>query len=234
MKVHIVMFYYNRPTMVRTALRSIREQTSHDWILSVIDDSSDFPAEPVVREELSDHQEKLAFVNTNITKEYRAKFHSTIGQHANELIRSRQDEAEIALILCDDDALYPDYIEKMTRFYQDNPDVIYAYSMVTVFDPTTGEYPCPGPLTQIHFNRVGPVSPSGAIDMCQCSWRVKPFIKADILFPHRQTLALDWHVYVEMEKHFGLCMPMKFAGVFKGRHKDQVNRRESRLIVNNH
>ena len=51
MKILILLLYFERPNLVRNALRSVRQADRHhqDWELAVIDDGSRAPALPISR-----------------------------------------------------------------------------------------------------------------------------------------------------------------------------------------
>ena len=52
LKFLILLFYYNRPKMVLNALNSINKLSYKNFEIAFIDDGSDNPGEPVVKETL--------------------------------------------------------------------------------------------------------------------------------------------------------------------------------------
>ena len=50
LKFLILLFYYNRPEMVKNALQSINESTYTNFTIAFIDDGSEHEGKPIVHE----------------------------------------------------------------------------------------------------------------------------------------------------------------------------------------
>lgn len=135
MKCLILMTYYNRPKLVRNALKSLLESNKHftNWQLGFCDDGSKIPGEPIVRDVLKDHLDKVFFINTNNSIEHKSKYGICLGQHANEAIQ-KTDADFVVLFSCDDE-LAPTYLRDLDKFLMDNPGVLHGYSHVYIFNP---------------------------------------------------------------------------------------------------
>ena len=140
LKFLILLFYYNRPKMVLNALNSINKLSYKKFEVAFIDDGSDNPGEPIVRETLKpSFLKKVTFYNTNDT--VKAKIErggSNFGKLANEAVKN--SDADIVLMLCDDDALFSDYLNYLNRFYLFNQRINYAYCKLKYYDPTKQPY----------------------------------------------------------------------------------------------
>src|SRR4051812_45395254 len=112
----ILLVYYNRPLLVRNALASVISSHAHypHWRLAVLDDGSDSPAEPVVREVLTGHLDKVKFYNSNTTFEEKLRVGMTVGRIANLAIA--ESDMRVGVTLCDDDELHPLYLARLDRF----------------------------------------------------------------------------------------------------------------------
>jgi glycosyltransferase involved in cell wall biosynthesis len=118
-KILILLFYYNRPNLVKIALNSIKIHNYNNWEIAFIDDGSEEPGEPIVREILSEHLDKIKFYNTNDSidiKMLRSKEHGSIfGKYAQQAVE--ESDADIVMMLCDDDALYPEYFNNLNKYF---------------------------------------------------------------------------------------------------------------------
>ena len=128
LKFLIIFFYYNRPDMVRNALNSINKLTYKNFEIAFIDDGSEVKGEPIVRSILKpSFLKKVNFIDTNDTVEDKINREgSEIGKYANEAIK--ESDADIVLMLCDDDAMVPDYLNSLNRFI----NLILKYIMLIV------------------------------------------------------------------------------------------------------
>lgn len=225
MRFHILLFYYDRPHMVRSALQSIREQTHKDWIISFIDDSSAHPGRPIAEDEMRDHLEQIQFIHTNDTTEQKLQRKgSMFGKFANDAMASR--ESDVSIMVCDDDALYPNYLENLERFYTEHPTIRYAYCNVTVFEPPREDWRnVKQEITRVFINQWGNIQPEGNLDSSQVSWRTRPTIESRIGFPYPLTANLDAKLFGQLYKSFGPCHSIKRLGVFKAMHRDRLGER---------
>ena len=115
MKILILCSYYQRPKLVRNALSSILAANEHhqDWELAFGDDGSIIPGKPIVEEVLKDHLDKIRIVESGMNLEDKLKHGLVLGRMANEAISL--SSADIAIILCDDDELHPEYLKNISE-----------------------------------------------------------------------------------------------------------------------
>lgn len=242
-KIQILLFYYERPNFILNALKSIEKQSYDNYEVHFIDDSSiNYKGEEIVKEFFKDNFEKLSkftFYNTCDTKEEKLRRGgSNFGHIANQAMI--KTESDISIMLCDDDALYPDYLENLNYFYNNNLNLNYAFSHVSIFDPfkVSFEYFTDNFNTSLNYYKI-PINPSCRVDASQVSWRTKKAIENEIFFPFPKTYDLDAYIYQKMFEKFGPCVFTGFVGQYKAFHQDQLGNKkdtekmyETREIIN--
>lgn len=225
MKILILMAYYNRPRMVEIALNSIKNQGYKNWQLAFVDDGSEFPGEPIVREILSEEIDKVIFFNTNHTAQDKI---NNGGSHFAGYWNTamRMSNADIAIMLCDDDALYPDYLFNLSEYYKLNENIIYSYGHVSVFDPNKfNGFNNLSLNRDSSLNHTSPINPYCMVDASQVSWRIKNVLEKNIAFPTPKTSDLDAQLYGQLFNHFGNCVYNGIIAQYKGVHTDQLGKR---------
>lgn len=225
MKILVLLAYYNRPKMVRLALESVKSQNYDNWELAVIDDGSIIPAEKIVKEFFGDDS-RVKIYNTEDTDQQKIdRGGSIFGKFWNKAVE--ESDADIAIMLCDDDALYPEYLSKLNDYYEQNPDVIYSYSHVSIFDPSQ--------TTDIHSvqtdtghwlnNHTEPINPFHQVDASQVSWRTWTFKQDRVAFPFPLTVALDAALYTQLFEKYGNCVFNGLISQYKGWFFGQLGQR---------
>jgi hypothetical protein len=236
------MAYFNRERMVQLALESIKI-TLGDWELAFVDDNSAVSGEEIVRLVMPEeyNSDKIKCYNTADTiADKEAQGGSRIGEFWNHAMQN--SDADIAIMLCDDDALFYNYIPALNDYYLLNPDVSYSYSHLAMYDPS--EYyktladvpidleffvtPVPGMETPMNIGPI-PINPYHRLDSSQVSWRLNAIKDAEIKFPSPQTADLDASLYAQLFENFGLCLYNGLISQFKGWHTDQMGNRRDAL-----
>jgi hypothetical protein len=211
--------------MVYNALRSLQTQTYKSFELAFVDDSGpECPGGLAI------------FTDAAPAGGYAANYYcpydseqqkieqggSRFGEYWN--LACEKSEADIALMLCDDDALHPEYLEKLDEWFTSNPQHTYCHSHVIPFDPFT-EKPDMGPR-DYWLNHNVPIRPGCVVDSSQVAWRLSRMKEAGIKFPSPQTSNLDAALYGQMFEHWGMCMPTGFVGQYKGTFGNQLSYRQ--------
>lgn len=238
MEILILLLYYERPTLVKNALTSITNLDYDNWRLAFIDDGSKTPGKPIAEKILKDHLDKVDFYNTGLTIDDKVRRGgSSIGEVMNSILDTTK--SEIAIMLCDDDALVPDYFNNLSRWAQKNPTLNYCYSHVILYDPSVETYDqaVTTHLTRrvnskTHkfsrkrnwFNKTQELYPEAKLDASQVAWRTSCNELAK--FPTNQTCHLDSKFYKAMGEHFGRIKYSGFFGQFKGLHDDTLSIRD--------
>ena len=227
LKILIVLLYWDRPNMVRAqALQSIRDMDYDNWELSFVDDGSDIPGRPIVEDVLKDHLHKVKFIRTETTWAERESQNSMIGWYINESVR--RSDADVVVVLCDDDAMHPQYCNHINKFFTENPQHVWAYSHCIVFDPEHQDYRT-APLTPNHpynsHNKA--IEPACAVDSSQVIWRGTCTREDGAEWPYPKTACLDMDFYNRMVPLYGLCPFMNVIGQYKAELPDQMGKRRS-------
>lgn len=229
METLILLLYYRRPEMVRRAIRSVASQTTRKWVLLGIDDnerdSKVTSLEVLIQEEMPKDllgQCFTTYVNDDLTEKQRRG--SNVGQAMNWGVLTTA--CDTAIMLCDDDALIPDYLEKAQRYFESHPEEMYAYSHVRIYDPEREEPGAHLPKRPYFTNREGLIYPSCAVDASQVMWRTKIHHDQNIRFPYPQTKDLDAHFYAQLGHFYGPGNFMGIDGQYKGIFADQLGQRQ--------
>jgi hypothetical protein len=238
LKVLILLFYYDRPEMVKiNALKSIENSTYKNYEIAFINDSGESTSDHL----LTDLKDKTKVKQYNIgisDEEKQIKGGSIFGNYANLAIK--ESDAEIVIMLCDDDALLPDYLENLNKFYQSNP-YAWSYSKVKYYNPEIEDYTKaeddyankrgPAGSTDDLNRNNQPLNPFCRCDASQVSFRTFYFKDRNVWFPFPQTRNLDASIYQSMYNAVGPCYPNSFYGQCKGVFADQLGSRASDFKV---
>lgn len=224
--ISILLTYFNRPILVRKALESVLAANEHykDWRLLVGDDNSPIPAEPIAREILKDHLDKVDFIRSTTSIEEKLLKGTSIGKFANEYIMT--SNSDVIVTLCDDDKLHEQYLAKLAAFYQTNKSIMYAYSDIWLYNPIINMDEC----RENHYNRdIGEANPSGLLDASQVSFRADCVRVYGIRFPEYTAIGnmpylnnVDAQFYNQLYDRFGKINRTGFVGQYKGIHDYQL------------
>jgi len=231
MKFLILLAYYKRPILVLNALTSIKKSTYDNWHLAFIDDSGD----ECFKEKLFSfglNNSKITYYPIGESEEHKVKQGgSTHGKYINKAIQ--EIDSDVAIFLCDDDALTHNYLWKLNKYFVANLDVNYCYSKVLFYNPnkesyvnskTTTYYRHPGSTYNINHNV--PLNPFCRLDASQVAWRTKCNKEYNIWFPYPKTKNLDAALFIQLYEKFGNCQPTGFYGQCKGAFEDHLGNRK--------
>lgn len=231
-KILILCCYYNRPILVKNALRSILDanEKHSNWELLFGDDGSSVAGRPIVENILRDHLDKVTFENSGMKIEEKIQKGLLIGLYANN--HMRQSNADIGLILCDDDELHPDYLMNLSNFFGNNPNVDYCYSFANIFNPLIQTSKSVSDKIQSNkYNNHGlSINPSGKVDASQVAWRLSCCKQKNIWFRESTKTNHEKPWVSDTDKNFfdklydvcGECKQTGFLGQFKGIHDYQL------------
>jgi glycosyltransferase involved in cell wall biosynthesis len=229
MKVLILLAYFERPNMIKIALESIKRQSYHNWEVAFCDDGINYLGKPIVESMFFEKDlNKFKFYATGDSPEQKKRQGgSKHGQMLNDAIT--ESDADIAFILCDDDALYQDYLKNLVNFYEENTSSIYSYGKVSIYNPNDfiNFEELEDNFNNVLNHRSGPISPAYTVDASQVSWRLKNFKEAGIKFLSPQTAALDANLYQQLEAAFGKCDANECIAQYKGLYPQQLGNRKN-------
>jgi|694.fasta_scaffold125935_2 glycosyltransferase involved in cell wall biosynthesis len=236
-KILILLFYYDRPNLVKIALNSVQRQNYTNWEIAFIDDGSQIPGEPIAKNILSTHLDKIKFYNTNDTIQSKIERNgeegSVFGMYAQQAVM--ESDADYVVMLCDDDALYPEYFNNLNKYFSLHETEQYVYSHIHAYDPLLTKIEDNPPYTHHHLNKTEELNPYFNIDMSQIAWRRQAQLKNNIKFAYPMTSNLDSLLYANMHSVFGSC---KFSGFFseykaigQGAYGDQLSHRMGKRLA---
>lgn len=233
-KILILLFYYDRPELVKNALHSIVHTGYDNFEVAFTNDSAGTNGfdlvTPIVGSTIS---KKFKYYDIGQTAEEKLQQGGSIfGKYANQAIQ--ESDADIVFMLCDDDAILPDYLANLNTYYSTYRDVLWAYSKVKYYNPATETYLQAvddlqrvqryGSVVDLNIH-TAPINPDCACDASQVSFRRKCFAEKDIWFPYPQTRNLDSAIYNSVHQAWGPCYPTNFYGQCKGVFPDQLGAR---------
>lgn len=231
-KIAILLFYFERPNMVRNALRSIVKSDEHykNWYLLAFDDGSETPLGPIVDEEMAsiDFRTRTCVVRNEVTVEEKINSGGMLGHRQNQLmdVAINQLGADAFVILCDDDELHPEYLKKLDEYFVAHPDVLSCYSNVIFYNPLaetsddikTDQEKCP--LVKLN-SHTQPINGCGKVDASQVSWRACCYTMG-ARFPFPTPKDHDAGLFNSLAQHCGPMHPTGFVGQYKGVHPKQL------------
>lgn len=198
-KTLILLLYYDRPLMVRNALRSILKADKYyeNWEVAFIDDSSPRPGRIVAEEVLQSKLGRVQFYHTETSiEEKRQRGGSVVGKYMNQAIAD--SDADLVIMLCDDDELCPKYLFGLNEFFAKRPEAFCCYCHVHEYNPAFEQSDFVDHLDTPYNKHTGPINPYLNLDASQVAWRSSMNRQMNIWFPWPQTKCLDASFYKQI------------------------------------
>lgn len=230
LKFEIILVYYKRPKVVFNALESIKQLKYDNWHLTFIDDSGD----DSFRENLFSFgidKEKISYIPIMMPDNEKVKLGGSIfGKYMNDCLNTT--DSDILIVLCDDDALLPDYLNNLNNFYSDE-NMNWGYCHVLFFDPYEDNFTQAKPVPknpEIGWWRLNipccPASPTNRLDSSQITFRISAMKNKNVLFPYPKTVNLDSVIFQDMYSKYGECKFTSCVGQYKGWSSKQLGVRD--------
>jgi len=230
MRILILTPYYNRPILVKNFLRSLREADKHhkDWELGILDDGSEIPVKPIVEEEMSGHMHKITMDHSGMTFDDKIEHGICLGKHANE--HMKKSEADIAIMIHDDDELYPTYLKDLSEYFTDNPNVLYCHSRIYLYNPLHQSSNEVSNLSNKYNQFKFPINPVANVDATQVAWRLSCCKEHGAWFEESTRLIpnMPWVKDTDrsfFENLYDQCGESQYSGLiaaYKGTHEYQL------------
>lgn len=224
--------------MVQNALRSIRNLSYSNWELAFIDDGIQHPGKPIVESLLPEYLNKVKFYSSGHSPAVKTENGgSHLGRLMNEAIQ--ESSCDYGIMLCDDDALFPDYLANLNTWFKKHSEKKYCYSNVLFFDPfvETPESLLPRDYIQYGEDKINrtknflnkggkTVRPHNCLDASQVAWSLSIQKDHNIWFTFPLTKNLDAAFYKKIGENFGYCQYTGFLGQYKGYYPSNLTSRK--------
>lgn len=222
MKFLILLPYFNRPNLVKFAINSVTNQSYDNWQLVICDDGSDVHIDEVLSS-MQVNDSRISIKRLEDSIEYKERSGSRSGKMLNEAMS--KSDSDVVIVLCDDDGLFPEYLNELKEFYEKNQDTMYSYGHVSIYNPQQfiDLDSLPEPNFNITLNNFHDLNPVCVVDASQVSWRLNE--NTNSLFPSPQTAALDAVVFQKLYELYGLCKFNNTVAQYKGWFIDQMGNR---------
>ena len=232
LKFELVIAYYKRPKIVLNALDSIKNSTYLNWNLTFIDDSGD----DSFRETFNNFgldSSKISYIPILMDDKEKLKIGGSIfGKYINDVILN--SNSDIFILICDDDALTCDYMEKLNTFYKENPDAHWSYCHLNFYNPEIEMYSSSRNYCEnISLNGAdlnsfsNPINPNSKVDSSQVSFKIDSLLNKNILYPYPYTSGLDAFIFNNFYNVWGYCPFNGIVGQHKGWFENQLGVRHS-------
>jgi len=152
----VILTSYNRPALLKSAIKSVFAQTETNWQLIVADDNSG-PGVIDLLHKLLDDDPRCSWWTSDVSEEDRPK---RVRYAVNINGAFPMARGDILLYLCDDNEFYPDCLKTVCDYFDEHPDIHAAYfrHRTCVVDWKTGK------IIEMHGVR----SVRGTIDKVAC------------------------------------------------------------------
>lgn len=227
MKFIIVLAYYCRPKLVLNAIQSIREMNYDNYHVVIVDDGSFPSSNQVIMVDDPIVEQAIVHYIPDTPEQKIIQGGSRHGEFINKAIL--ESNADIAIVLCDDDGITPDYFTNLAKWFSENPDQMYCYSHVRYFDPLT-ESPFGIEKRPWWTNHTHTLNPENTLDSSQVAFRTKCFQVDGIRYPSPQTKNLDAVLFRQLYSKYGPCKFAGFDGQYKAIFDNQLGTRPEQYI----
>lgn len=124
MKISCIIASFNRPKFLREALQSIITQTYQNYQVVIVDDSTKMNIFEIVPE--FNFTESVV-IHEQVSATARAKT-NRLGMNINTALE--HVTGDIVCYLGDDDAFFPTWFERMSRYFEENPAVQVGFGIL--------------------------------------------------------------------------------------------------------
>ena len=231
-KFLIILAYYERPKVFLNSLKSILDISYPEFEVHFIDDGSIYKGEPIVRDVCASIIEKFKFDYINNTIEQKKQQGGSIhGSYLNKAIN--ESNADHVIILCDDDAIFPNFLTNLNTFLNldENINKDYFYHNMVLYDSLKENYlDGVNKMDFSYFTNVHktPINCAGKVDSSQVTFSRKSFIDFNLSYPSPQTSSLDLTIFNKMFSNWGHCTYSGLVSQVKSNNQDNLVRKDRR------
>ena len=225
-KFLIILAYYERPRIVLNALNSLLEINYPEFEVHFIDDGSKNKGEPIVRDVCKSIIDKFTFHYIDNSVDDKKKQGGSIhGKYLNVAIQT--SDADHVIVLCDDDAIYPNFLTKMNTFLnkEENKNKKYFYHNMVLYNSLVERYDDGVERKDLSYftNKwKEPIHCSNRVDSTQVTYSRKSFVDDGLEYPYPQTSNLDASIFNQMYDKWGLCHYSGLVSQVKSNNEDNL------------
>lgn len=121
LKISCILTSYNRPHMIRQALKSLQDQTHKNFEVLLFDDSSQMNILPI----LGEFTLPISQISINKVTPTQRRSTNRLSMNINRGLALAK--GDLLCFLADDDYYFPGWFEGAARYFQDNPQVNVGY-----------------------------------------------------------------------------------------------------------
>ncbi len=223
-KFLIAVVYYERPKVFVNALNSILNCNYDNFEVHVIDDGSINKAEPIARQVCSSIIDKFKFTYINNSIEEKKRQGGSVhGKYLTEAIR--QSNSDHVIVLCDDDAIYPNFLNNLNQLLNEKGDIPYFYHNIVLYDSLKETY-----IDGVNRNDLSyftnqwkePIHCYCKVDGSQVTFDTKKFNENQISYPAPQTAGLDAASFQQMFDNWGPAIYSGLISQVKSNNQDNL------------
>lgn len=225
-KFLIVLVYYERPKIVLNALNSILDIKYPNFEVHVVDDGSINKVEPIVREVCSSIIDKFTFHYINNTPEQKREQGGSIhGKYVTDAVK--QSDADHVILLCDDDAIYPNFLDNLNLLLNspENKDKKYFYHNILKYNSLVESYKDGIQKNDLSFYTnqwKEPINCCKHVDSSQVTYDREGFVNENMFYPHPQTSDLDAASFQQMFDKWGPAYYSELIAQIKSDNEDNL------------
>lgn len=255
MKLLYTVITYKRPQMLRNAIRSIYNEgllwssrdhtTKHQIEIVIVDDCEAEAIEEFGAQKSGEYDGMRIIQPRDTLMQKHGHTASRVGWALNKAVM--ESDADIVMMLCDDDLVYPWAAEKIIKFFEEHPEEDWGWGSACTYNAVTCNFPTietNDGMQLIHGQIVtaeGENSPPGKrdvpfmertvaaniLDISQVAWRRESQIAHNIRWidkSHPNRNPIDHMVFHQMDSRFSEgCPNMDILVQYKGSHDTQLS-----------
>lgn len=172
--------------------------------------------------------DKITVVETGMTFEDKVEKGICLGRYANE--HMEKSDADVAIMLLDDDELYPTYLRDLSTYFIHHPHVLHCHSKIYLYNPLCQSSSEANSLMNKYNRWEHPINPVNKVDATQVAWRLSCCKEHGAWF-EESTKFIDHMPWVKdtdksfYENLFEKCGESHYSGLiseYKGIHEHQL------------
>lgn len=255
MKILYTVITYKRPKMLRNAIRSIQYEgliwaaqdhpPNHQIEIIIIDDCEAEAIDELGAQRSGAYDGMRIIQPGNTLAQKKGHTASRVGWALNKAVQ--ESDADLVMMLCDDDLIYPGATEKMIEFFEAHPDEDWGWGSACPYYADSCDYPiiytiggkqlidgevvwaegspCPSEKRDVPF--MARTHAANVLDISQVVWRRQSQITHNIRWAdksHPKSAPIDHMIFHQMDARFPEgCPNMDILVQYKGSHDAQIS-----------